>query len=39
LIVEKKPGDTPEPEQDGPPEVEEAARQVLEYPEDETDEG
>ena len=33
------PGDDLEPERDGPAEVEDAARQELEYPEDETDEG
>ena len=39
MSVEKKPGDAPEPEPDGPPEVEDAARQEREYPEDETNEG
>jgi len=37
--MEKKPGDQPESEHDGPQEVEDAARQELDYPEDETDEG
>jgi hypothetical protein len=45
MTVEKdpsKPTDSDEdvkPERDGPPEVEDAARQEAEYPEDETNEG
>jgi len=37
-----RPSEAPEPappKPDGPPEVEDAARQELEYPEDETNEG
>jgi len=40
-VAEKKPPEpaAPDPRRDGPPEVEDAARQELEVPEDETDEG
>ncbi len=38
-MCDPRPPRESETEPDGPPEIEEAARQELEYPEDETDEG
>jgi hypothetical protein len=44
-VIERRPPEEPEqqdeasPAHDGPPEIEDAARQETEYPADETDEG
>jgi hypothetical protein len=44
-VIERRPPEEPEnhdeasPSHDGPPEIEDAARQETEYPADETDEG